>query len=108
MYTPTDTSKSILILCPKHSAAPCFNPTPMSIDRDHQLAEPAMWRKVVLRRGCHRQFIYSVSYIRKQGTYGKGNGDTVMSSGGTIPKNHESIIEALMELRIDNPDIDVL
>ena len=31
-----------------------------------------------------------------------------MSSGGAIPKNHESIIEALMELRIDNPDIDVI
>ena len=29
-------------------------------------------------------------------------------SGGTIPKNHESIIEPLMELRIDHRDIEVL
>ena len=31
-----------------------------------------------------------------------------LTSGGTIPKNHESIIEPLMELRIDHRDIEVL
>ena len=32
----------------------------------------------------------------------------LITIGGTIPKNHESIIEPLMELRIDHHDIDVL
>ena len=32
----------------------------------------------------------------------------IVISGGTIPKNHESIIEPLMELRIDHCDIEVL
>ena len=43
--------------------------------------------------------------------YKPGNPYQVLSiiiSGGTIPKNHESIIVPLMELRIDHRDIEVL
>ena len=32
----------------------------------------------------------------------------VTTSGGTIPKNHESIIEPLVEMRIDHRDIVLL
>ena len=39
--TPTDTSKSIVILCAKCGVAPCCNPPQMSIERDWLLGEPA-------------------------------------------------------------------
>ena len=51
-------------------------------------------------------YMYHV-YIPIMSIGARPSAGIVITSGGTIPKNHESIIEPLMELRIDHRDIEV-